>query len=64
LKFNFSSKILKNPLEILSKIPDGSKILVGGFGLCGIPENSIRYLSELGTKNLIVASNNCGKYFL
>jgi 3-oxoacid CoA-transferase len=42
IKNNICSKILKNPVDILSKIPNGSKILVGGFGLCGIPENSIR----------------------
>lgn len=41
-KFLFShSKILKNPKDVLSKIPNGSTILCGGFGLCGIPENLI-----------------------
>ena len=41
-------------------IPDGATILAGGFGLCGIPENSIAALRELGTKGLTVVSNNCG----
>ena len=35
-------------------------MLAGGFGLCGIPENCIRALRELGTKDLTVVSNNCG----
>jgi len=60
IKNNICSKILKNPVDILSKIPNGSKILVGGFGLCGIPENSLRQLRELGTKNLTVVSNDAG----
>jgi 3-oxoacid CoA-transferase subunit A len=41
-------------------IPHGATILVGGFGLCGIPENCIAALRELGTKDLTVVSNNCG----
>ena len=39
---------------------DGATMLAGGFGLCGIPENCIAALRELGTKNLTVVSNNCG----
>lgn len=39
---------------------DGMTVLAGGFGLCGIPENLILGLKELGTKNLTVVSNNCG----
>ena len=41
-------------------IPDGATILMGGFGLCGIPENLIAALHERGTKNLTVISNNAG----
>ena len=55
-----SSKILKNPREFVSKIPNGSKILVGGFGLCGIPENLINYTRDAGIKDLTCVSNNCG----
>jgi acyl CoA:acetate/3-ketoacid CoA transferase alpha subunit len=51
---------LKNPQEILKKIPEGSTIVCGGFGLCGVPENIIRAMREIGTKNLTVVSNNCG----
>ena len=55
-----ASKIIKNPKDILSKIKNGSTILCGGFGLCGIPENSINYLRELGVKDLTIVSNNAG----
>src|SRR4029077_9029691 len=41
-------------------IPDGATILMGGFGLCGIPENLIAALRSAGTKNLTVISNNAG----
>lgn len=41
-------------------IADGAKLLVGGFGLCGIPENLIEAVREKGTKDLICVSNNAG----
>jgi len=41
-------------------VPDGATILMGGFGLCGIPENLIRALHDRGTRNLTVISNNAG----
>jgi 3-oxoacid CoA-transferase subunit A len=41
-------------------IPDGATILMGGFGVCGIPENLIAALKRAGTKNLTVISNNPG----
>jgi 3-oxoacid CoA-transferase subunit A len=46
--------------EALAGIPDGATIMVGGFGLVGIPENLILGLREVGVKNLTVISNNCG----
>ena len=46
--------------EAISDIQDGSTIMVGGFGLCGIPENSILALVEKGVKDLTIISNNCG----
>ncbi|XP_032786788.1 succinyl-CoA:3-ketoacid coenzyme A transferase 1, mitochondrial [Daphnia magna] len=49
-----------NPFEAVKDIPSGSKLLVGGFGLCGIPENLISGLLESKVNNLIVVSNNCG----
>ncbi len=52
-------KIIKD-LSIVKSIPAGSTLLVGGFGLCGIPENCINALKDAGTNNLTVVSNNCG----
>ncbi|WP_010304786.1 CoA transferase subunit A [Kurthia senegalensis] len=46
--------------EATADIPDGATLVVGGFGLSGIPEKSIQALREHGTKNLTVVSNNCG----
>jgi 3-oxoacid CoA-transferase/3-oxoacid CoA-transferase subunit A len=54
------NKVVPSAIDALRDIPDGATILAGGFGLCGIPENCIRALRELGTKNLTVVSNNCG----
>ena len=54
------NKVQQTALDAVRDIPDGASILVGGFGLCGIPENSIAAVRELGTKNLTVVSNNCG----
>jgi len=49
-----------NAEEAVHDIPSGSKIVVGGFGLCGIPENLIAALVKSKVNNLTVASNNCG----
>lgn len=46
--------------EAIADINDGSKLLVGGFGLCGIPENLIAALLQKKTKGLTVVSNNAG----
>src|ERR1039458_4826381 len=46
--------------EALAGIRDGATLMVGGFGLVGIPENLIIGLRDLGTKDLTVISNNCG----
>lgn len=50
----------KDIYEGLKDVTNGSKLLVGGFGLCGIPENLINGLVELGVKDLTVVSNNAG----
>ncbi|WP_396120257.1 CoA transferase subunit A [Domibacillus indicus] len=55
-----SSKLFNSFTKAVSDIQDGSTLIVGGFGLCGIPECSIQALKEQGTKNLTVVSNNCG----
>ena len=46
--------------EAVKDIGDGAQVLVGGFGLCGIPENLIEALKRKGSKDLTVVSNNCG----
>lgn len=53
-------KVFKSMSEVVSDIPDGAKLLVGGFGLCGIPENLIKAILKKGSKDLIVVSNNAG----
>jgi 3-oxoacid CoA-transferase subunit A len=53
-------KVLPNADAAVALIPDGASILMGGFGLCGIPENLIKALHARGTKNLTVISNNAG----
>lgn len=54
------NKIVANADEAVRDIRDGASIALGGFGLCGIPENSIAALVKLGTKNLTCVSNNAG----
>jgi 3-oxoacid CoA-transferase subunit A len=54
------SKIVKNAEEAIIGIRSDMTIMFGGFGLCGIPENTILALSKTDIKNLICISNNCG----
>src|SRR5919206_4300433 len=54
------NKVLESAEAAVALIPDGSSIMMGGFGLCGIPENLIAALRAHGTKDLIVISNNAG----
>ncbi|MEY4064306.1 MAG: hypothetical protein RIR26_514 [Pseudomonadota bacterium] len=54
------SKLLDTALEAISDIQDGATLMVGGFGLCGIPENLIEALRVKGVKNLTCISNNAG----
>jgi 3-oxoacid CoA-transferase subunit A len=54
------NKVISGAQEAVASIPDGAVILMGGFGLCGIPENLIAALREKGTRNLTVVSNNAG----
>ncbi|PYV57828.1 MAG: succinyl-CoA--3-ketoacid-CoA transferase [Acidobacteria bacterium] len=54
------NKVVANSEDAIRDVPDGSTIMIGGFGLCGIPENLIRALARKGTKNLTTISNNVG----
>ncbi len=54
------NKVVSNAKEAISDINDGAVLMLGGFGLCGIPENCIAALVEKGSKNLTCISNNAG----
>ena len=54
------NKVLPDADAAAALIPEGASIMMGGFGLCGIPENLIRALHKRGTKGLTVISNNAG----
>jgi 3-oxoacid CoA-transferase subunit A len=54
------NKVVNNAAEAIQNIQDGAVIMLGGFGLCGIPENCISALVEKGIKNLTCISNNAG----
>ncbi len=56
----FTPKFYSNPQEAVADVGEGSKLLVGGFGLCGIPENLISGLLATKVKGLTVVSNNAG----
>lgn len=53
-------KIIETFEEAIHDIQDGATLIVGGFGLCGIPEKAILALRDKGTKDLTIVSNNCG----
>ncbi len=53
-------KIQESADEAIRDIRDGATLMVGGFGLCGNPENLIAALRRKGVKDLVVISNNCG----
>jgi len=54
------NKVVTNVQEALQGVKDGMTLMLGGFGLCGIPENSIAELVKKGIKNLTCISNNAG----
>jgi 3-oxoacid CoA-transferase subunit A len=54
------NKVVASADEAVRDIPDGATLVVGGFGLCGIPENLIAALVRRGVRNLTAVSNNCG----
>src|SRR6478735_280978 len=54
------NKVFNNAEEAIADIKDGSVLMLGGFGLCGIPENCINALLKKGIRNLTCISNNAG----
>jgi len=54
------NKVLPNAGDAVARIPEGAAIMMGGFGLCGIPENLIAALHARGTSGLTLISNNAG----
>jgi 3-oxoacid CoA-transferase subunit A len=54
------NKVVKNVYEAIEGIADNMTLMVGGFGLCGIPENTIQALSKTEIKGLTCISNNAG----
>jgi 3-oxoacid CoA-transferase subunit A len=54
------NKVIKDADEAVKDIKDGMTLMLGGFGLCGIPENCISALVKKGVKDLICISNNAG----
>jgi 3-oxoacid CoA-transferase subunit A len=54
------NKVFPNAEAAIADVKDGATIMVGGFGLCGIPENLIEAVRRKGVKNLTVISNNAG----
>jgi len=53
-------KVVSSADEAVRGVADGATLVVGGFGLCGIPENLIAAVDRLGVSDLTVVSNNCG----
>ncbi|HEV2499535.1 MAG TPA: CoA transferase subunit A [Terriglobia bacterium] len=54
------NKVFPNADAAVADIPDGASLMVGGFGLCGIPENLIAAMLRRGSKGLTIISNNAG----
>ena len=54
------NKVLPDAEAAVALVSDGATIMMGGFGLCGIPENLIRALHARGTRDLTIISNNAG----
>ena len=54
------NKVVKNAEEAIKGVGDNMSLMFGGFGLCGIPENSINAIAETDTKGMTCISNNCG----
>jgi 3-oxoacid CoA-transferase subunit A len=53
-------KVVANAAEAVADVPDGATIMMGGFGVCGVPEHLIIALHERGVRDLTIVSNNAG----
>jgi 3-oxoacid CoA-transferase subunit A len=53
-------KVIASAAEAVALVHDGATIMMGGFGVCGLPENLIDALHDRGTRDLIIISNNAG----
>ena len=60
IEYQSMNKVLASAADAVAMIPEGATIMMGGFGLCGIPENLIAALRARGTGGLTVISNNAG----
>ena len=54
------NKVRKNAVDALAGVKDGDVLMLGGFGLCGIPENCISALVDMNIRNITCISNNAG----
>jgi 3-oxoacid CoA-transferase subunit A len=59
-KHSYISKVVADAHEAVQGLEDGMTVMFGGFGLCGIPENSISAIRDKGTNNITCISNNAG----
>jgi 3-oxoacid CoA-transferase subunit A len=53
-------KVVASAAEAVADVPDGATIMMGGFGVCGVPEHLILALHERGVRDLTIVSNNAG----
>ena len=51
-------KVVSTYEEAMEGLTDGMTVIAGGFGICGIPENLIKEIKKMGTKELTIISNN------
>ena len=54
------NKVVRNAGDAIADMQDGATIMIGGFGLCGLPENLINAVRDKGVRNLTIVSNNAG----
>ena len=59
-KHTYISKVVAGATEAIAGLEDGMNVMFGGFGLCGIPENSITAIKAAGIKDITCISNNAG----